>query len=75
MPASFSMPKLDREIESVNVFFFLAEDFHLSFCCPSSFFLKDEDDPLFFGKWVIGFRNGREEGALFSHQPFFLLDN
>ena len=24
---------------------------------------------------MIGFRNGREEGASFARQPFFLLDN
>ena len=30
---------------------------------------------FFYGKWVIGFRNGREEGASFAHQPFFLLDS
>ena len=24
---------------------------------------------------MIGFRNGREEGASFTHQPFFLLDS
>ena len=24
---------------------------------------------------MIGFRNGREEGALFARQPFFLLDS
>ena len=29
----------------------------------------------FYGKWVIGFRNGREEGASFVRQPFFLLDS
>ena len=27
------------------------------------------------GKWVIGFRNGREEGASLVCQPFYLLDN
>ena len=31
--------------------------------------------PTFHGKWVIGFRNGREAGASPALQLFFLLDN
>ena len=29
----------------------------------------------FYGKWVIGFRNGKELGASPALQPFFLLGN
>ena len=36
--------------------------------------MKEEDDLLFYGKWVIGFCNRREEGTLFALQPFFLFD-
>ena len=73
MSVGSSMLKLDREIESVNVNFSVVH-FHISFCCHS-LFMKEEDDPFFYGKSVIGFQNGREEGALFACQPFFLLDS
>ena len=75
MPASSPMLKLDREIESVkcqscsSVFFT-----YLSVVIPSSF-MKEEDDPTFYGKWVIGFRNGKEEGASLATQLFLLLNN
>ena len=36
--------------------------------------MKEEDDILFYGKWMIGFRNRREEGTLVALQPFFLFD-
>ena len=29
----------------------------------------------FYGKWMIGFQNGREEGASFTRQLSFLLDS
>ena len=49
--------------------------FHLPSVSIPSLFIKEEDDPFFYGKWVIGFPNGREEGVSFAHQPFFLLDS
>ena len=40
-----------------------------------SLFMKEEDNPFFFWKVGAWFPNGREEGALFARQPFFLLDS
>ena len=69
------MLKLCKEIESVKLSVLQAYIFTYLFVVVPSLFMKEDDDPFFFGKWVIGFRNGREAGGFFARHPFFLFDS
>ena len=76
MLSGSSMLKLVREIESIQNVNLAGVYFHISFLLAlPPLFMKKNDDPLLYGKWVIGFRNGREAGASLVRQLFFLLDN
>ena len=75
VPTSSPMLKLEREMESRKMSVLHAYIFTYLSLSIAFLFMKKDDDPLFFGKWVIGFRNGREACALLMCQPFFLSDN
>ena len=75
VPASSPMLKLGGEIESIKMSVLQACIFSYLSLSIASLFMKKNDDKLFFGKWVIGFQNGREADASLTRQPFFLLDN
>ena len=75
MSAASSMLKLNREIERVKNIPFFNRVFPYFPKCDSSFFYEGGGWSTFYGKWAIGFRNVRKEGASFVRQPFFLLDS
>ena len=83
MPADSLMLKLDKEMESIqkkcqscNCLFFT-----YLFLSVTSLSMKKDHPPFskgrstFYGKWVIGFQNGREASVSPALQPFFLLGN
>ena len=62
MPAVSSMIKLHKEIERVKKYPFFSSVSPL-FSCDSSLIYEGGGWSTFYGKWVIGFRNGKGGGG------------
>ena len=81
MPACSSMLKLVKEIGSVLLVNSPAYIFTYHPLALLPLLFKKDHPPLsmgsspFYGKWVIGSRNGREVDTSPALQPFFLLGN
>ena len=83
VPVGSPMLKLDKEMESKKnvslAALYFSHTFLLAFL--PFFFMKKDNPPLsmgrstFYGKWAIGFQNGREASASPALQSFFLLGN
>ena len=69
------MRKLVKEIGSVLPVNSPAYIFTYLFLNVTSLFYEEGSSSTFYGKWVIGSRNGREAGASSMLQSFFLLGN